>query len=95
MKITDNFLEKSELENINKTFRLSDFPWYFMPFKVHEGDDNYRFCHLFLAKGKVLSKFFEILHPQQFLILIQTMVIHYLIKVRRYLVKKIELMNWT
>ena len=63
MKKTDNFLEKSELENINKTFRLSDFPWYFMPFKVHEGDDNYRFCHLFLAKGKVLSKFFEILHP--------------------------------
>ena len=63
MKITDNFLEKSEFENINKTFHLSNFPWYFMPFKVHEGDDNYQFYHLFLAKGKVLSKQFDILHP--------------------------------
>ena len=63
MKITDNFLEKSEFENINKTFHLSNFPWYFMPFKVHEGDDNYQFYHLFLAKGKVLSEHFDILHP--------------------------------
>ena len=63
MKITDNFLEKSEFENINKAFHLSNFPWYFMPFKVHEGDENYQFYHLFLAKGKVLSKHFDILHP--------------------------------
>ena len=63
MKITDNFLEKSEFENINKTFHLSNFPWYFMPFKVHEGDENYQFYHLFLAKGKVLSKHFVILNP--------------------------------
>ena len=63
MKITDNFLDKSEFENINKTFHLSNFPWYFMPFKVHEGDDNYQFYHLFIAKGKVLSKHFDILHP--------------------------------
>mgnify|MGYP001415977650 CR=1 FL=1 len=62
MKKTDNFLEKSELENINKTFRLSDYPWYFMPFKVHEGDDNYQFYLLLTAKGKVLSKYFDILH---------------------------------
>ena len=34
-----------------------------MPFKVHEGDDNYQFYHLFVAKGKVLSKYFDILHP--------------------------------
>ena len=63
MKITDNFLNKSEFENINKTFHLSNFPWYFMPFKVYEGDDNYQFYHLFVAKGKVLSKHFDILHP--------------------------------
>ena len=63
MKITDNFLDKSEFENINKTFHLSNFPWYFMPFKVHEGDDNYQFYHLFIAKGKVLSNHFDILHP--------------------------------
>ena len=63
MKITDNFLEKSAFENINKTFHLSNFPWYFMPFKVHEGDDNYQFYHLFIAKGKVLSNHFDILHP--------------------------------
>ena len=63
MKITDNFLDKSEFENINKTFHLSNFPWYFMPFKVHEGDDNYQFYHLFIAKGKVLSNYFDILHP--------------------------------
>ena len=63
MKITDNFLDKSQFENINKTFHLSNFPWYFMPFKVHEGDDNYQFYHLFIAKGKVLSKHFDILHP--------------------------------
>ena len=63
MIITDNFLDKSEFDNINKTFHLSNFPWYFMPFKVHEGDDNYQFYHLFVAKGKVLSKHFEILHP--------------------------------
>ncbi len=63
MKITDNFLEKSELKNINKTFHLSDFPWYFMPFKAHEGDDNYQFYQLFIAKGKVLLKYFDILPP--------------------------------
>ena len=63
MKITDNFLNKSEFENINKTFHLSNFPWYFMPFKVHEGDENYQFYHLFSAKGKVHSKHFNILHP--------------------------------
>ena len=63
MKITDNFLDKSEFEKINKTFHLSNFPWYFMPFKVHEGDDNYQFYHLFIAKGKVLSNHFDILHP--------------------------------
>ena len=63
MKITDNFLEESLFENINKTFHLSNFPWYFMPFKVHEGDDKYQFYHLFVAKGKVHSKHFEVLHP--------------------------------
>ena len=63
MKITDNFLENPEFETINKTFHLSNFPWYFMPFKVHEGDDNYQFYHLFIAKGKVLSNHFDILHP--------------------------------
>ena len=63
MKIIDNFLETTEFNNINKTFHLSNFPWYFMPFKVHEGDDNYQFYHLFIAKGKVLSKHFDILHP--------------------------------
>ena len=51
----------SETTNINKTFHLSNFPLYFMPFKVHEGDDKYQFYHLFVAKGKVLSKHFDIL----------------------------------
>ena len=63
MKITDNFLDKNDYDHINKTFHLSNFPWYFMPFKVHEGDDNYQFYHLFVAKGKILSKYFETLHP--------------------------------
>tara|TARA_B100000886_G_C20410884_1_gene486961 strand:+ start:658 stop:1128 length:471 start_codon:yes stop_codon:yes gene_type:complete len=63
MKITDNFLYNNDYDHINKTFHLSNFPWYFMPFMVHEGDDNYQFYHLFEAKGQILSKYFEILHP--------------------------------
>ena len=63
MKITDNFLTKIDFLNLYKTFHLPDFPWYFSPFKVHVGDDNYQFYHLFLAKGKILSKHFDILHP--------------------------------
>ena len=63
MQIKDNFLSEEEFNQLNKTFHLANFPWYFIPFKVQPDDDYYQFYHLFVAKGKIHSKYYDILHP--------------------------------
>ena len=58
-----DFLSEEEFKKLNKTFHLANFPWYFIPFKVQPDDDYYQFYHLFIAKGKIHSKYYDILHP--------------------------------
>ena len=63
MQILDNSLQQKEFKNLYKTFHLSNFPWYFIPFKVKPGDDKYQLYHLFSNREKIHSKYFSILSP--------------------------------
>ena len=63
MKIKDNFLTETSFKKIYETFHLRNFPWYFLPYKVYPNDDKHQFYHVFTNKGKIYSKYFDVLHP--------------------------------
>ena len=63
VKIVDNLLTPDEFKNLNTMLMGSEFPWYFLPDKVHKGDGNFQFCHNFILSGKVVSKHVTILDP--------------------------------
>ena len=47
VKVVDNILSKEEFEKLKDVMLGSEFPWYFLPDKVHSGDGN--FCLLYTS----------------------------------------------
>ena len=63
VKVVDNLLSPEEFKKLNDVLMGPEFPWYFLPSKVHSGDGNFQFCHNFILSGKIVSKFVTILDP--------------------------------
>ena len=63
VKVVDNLLSPEEFKKLNDVLMGPEFPWYFLPSKVHSGDGNFQFCHNFILSVNILSKFVTILDP--------------------------------
>ena len=63
VKVLDNLLSPEEFKKLNDVLMGTEFPWYFLPSKVHSGDGTFQFCHNFILSGKIVSKFVTILDP--------------------------------
>ena len=48
VKVVDNLLSPEEFKKLNDVLMGPEFPWYFLPSKVHSGDGNFQFCHNFI-----------------------------------------------
>lgn len=62
IKIYDNFLKYKDFIELKKTIIHPDFPWFFNPYKVHVGDGNVQFTHLFYSPESK-SEYFSCLNP--------------------------------
>ena len=51
VKVVDNLLSPEEFKKLNDVLMGPEFPWYFLPSKVHSGDGNFQFCHNFILSG--------------------------------------------
>ncbi len=63
MEIIDNFLDYSDFLLIKNNIMSNNFPWYFVDYKVREGDDNYQFVHYLYRQHSRTSEFFDIINP--------------------------------
>ena len=63
VKVVDNILSQEEFKKLTDVMLGSEFPWYFLPDKVHSGDGNFQMCHNFILSGKPVSQFLTILDP--------------------------------
>ena len=63
VKVVDDILSKEEFKKLTDVMLGSEFPWYFLPNKVHSGDGNFQMCHNFVLSGKPVSQFLTILDP--------------------------------
>ena len=63
VKVVDNLLSPEEFKKLNDVLKGPEFPWYFLPSKVHSGAGIIQFCHNFILSGKIVSKFVTILDP--------------------------------
>ena len=63
VKIVDNILSQEEFKKLTDVMLGSEFPWYFLPGKVHLDDGNFQMCHNFILSGKPVSQFLTILDP--------------------------------
>ena len=66
MNIVDNFLNKSEYDNLKNHIMVHDFPWYYCNEKVIDSDIdyNYQFIHNVIQNGHIDSPItFEVLKP--------------------------------
>ena len=63
VKVVDDILSKEEFKKLTDVMLGSEFPWYFLPNKVHSGDGNFQMCHNFILSGKPVSQFLTILDP--------------------------------
>ena len=57
MKIINNFLKKEDLNKIKNEILNVNFPWYFQPCKVIDGDGQIQFTHTVWIDGKLNSPF--------------------------------------
>ena len=63
VKVVDDILSPGEFKKLTDVILGSEFPWYFLPDKVHSGDGNFQMCHNFILSGKPVSQFLTILDP--------------------------------
>ena len=47
IEIIDNFLPEEEFKSIQSFMMGDNFPWFFINYKVIEGDGHYQFAHMF------------------------------------------------
>ena len=47
IEIIDNFLPEEEFNSIQSFMMGDNFPWFFINYKVIEGDGHYQFAHMF------------------------------------------------
>jgi len=63
MKIIDNFLDYNDFDIIKDRILGNNFPWYFLNFKVFEGDGNCQHMHILYEDNKINSDYFELFKP--------------------------------
>tara|TARA_B100000767_G_C19557449_1_gene447608 strand:+ start:109 stop:597 length:489 start_codon:yes stop_codon:yes gene_type:complete len=61
--VIDNFLDKKDFLILQSSLTAANFPWYYMPFKVHEGDGKDQFYHLYTNGDKLHSKNIDPIKP--------------------------------
>lgn len=63
IKIRDNFLNHEDFRTIKAIMTSTDFPWYYMDYKVDKGDNDYQFCHSFYKEFQPQSNMINLLEP--------------------------------
>ena len=63
VNIVDNFLDKKDFLSLQSSLTAANFPWYYMTFKVHEGDGKDQFYHIYTNKDKLHSKNIDPIKP--------------------------------
>ncbi len=61
--VTKNFLDKKDFSILKSSLLAANFPWYYMPFKVYEGDGKDQFYHLYINGEKLHSKNIDPIKP--------------------------------
>src|SRR5210317_1301874 len=64
MNIFKNYIQKRNLDLINKTFLSDYFPWYYKPRQVKDAKkDTSFFSHCFFDNGNINSNFMFLIEP--------------------------------